>query len=341
MAMHYLNIGDKIYLCDKEGKLKKVTINAIDIDQIGSFTEVNVVIKEKNKDKLSVYGIESFGSKIFLDYADFLLETKYDIISTNSQYILFSVNYLEKNEQIYNFIKNLYLSDEMKKHVFKKAHNIDYLYHFTNIKNIISILKLGLYPVAVLERKNIKFERNDEKRLDGMKNCSSLSLSYPNTWYLNNISKKKNENYCIIEYDSKLLDKAIEEDLINFSKYNAARSDTKIGKDFEQFVDMFCNNDILVQNPNTAYFNGVSICPTQRKESLPLNFPSHDQAEVLIEGIIDNKYIKRIIFKDENSYNELKNYLKVYGITGIIDNRYFIKRDEFIGEIKYGETLLF
>ena len=248
---------------------------------------------------------------------------------------------IEKNKKIYSFINSHDLSDLKKKQIFKKAHDIKSLYHFTNLKNIISILKLGLYPVSELEKKNIKFERNDEKRLDGMRNCNSLSISYPNTWYLNKISKENNEDYCIIEYDDRLLDQAIKKNLVNYSKYNAARSDTIIGKDLNCFIEMFRNSNILVQNPNTAYYSGQIISPIQRKDTLPLNYPSNDQAEVLIEGIIDNKYIKRIIFKNEYSYKLMKDYLKVYEIAGVIDESYFIKRDDFIRGKNYGKALLF
>lgn len=341
MAMYYLNVGDSIFLHDNDGALKKATIKKIEIKNIEHFTEINLFLKEKNKDRLSVYGIESLGNKIFLDYADYLLETEYNIMSVNNQYIAFCVDFIEKNKKIYSFINSHDLSDLKKKQIFKKAHDIKSLYHFTNLKNIISILKLGLYPVSELEKKNIKFERNDEKRLDGMRNCNSLSISYPNTWYLNKISKENNEDYCIIEYDDRLLDQAIKKNLVNYSKYNAARSDTIIGKDLNCFIEMFRNSNILVQNPNTAYYSGQIISPIQRKDTLPLNYPSNDQAEVLIEGIIDNKYIKRIIFKNEYSYKLMKDYLKVYEIAGVIDESYFIKRDDFIRGKNYGKALLF
>ena len=55
--------------------------------------------------------------------------------------------------------------------------NIPYLVHFTRIENIKSILENGIAPRASLAS---GFHFNDEKRLDGFPESTSLSISFPN-----------------------------------------------------------------------------------------------------------------------------------------------------------------
>lgn len=60
---------------------------------------------------------------------------------------------------------------------FIATRNIPYLVHFTRIENIRSILKNGIAPRASLVS---GFHFNDEMRLDGFPESTSLSISFPN-----------------------------------------------------------------------------------------------------------------------------------------------------------------
>lgn len=60
---------------------------------------------------------------------------------------------------------------------FITERNIPYLVHFTRIENLQSILENGIVPRAFLAP---GFHYNDEMRLDGFPESSSLSVSFPN-----------------------------------------------------------------------------------------------------------------------------------------------------------------
>lgn len=60
------------------------------------------------------------------------------------------------------------------------AIKIPFLAHFTRVANLPSIMRHGLYPISRAAQNGIKPEANDELRLDGHKDASSLSIGFPN-----------------------------------------------------------------------------------------------------------------------------------------------------------------
>ena len=63
---------------------------------------------------------------------------------------------------------------------FAYENHIKEFVHFTNERNLLSILCRGVLSRKVLQENNIPFEYNDEKRLDGMLDAVSLSVTAPN-----------------------------------------------------------------------------------------------------------------------------------------------------------------
>ncbi|WP_313166197.1 DarT ssDNA thymidine ADP-ribosyltransferase family protein [Massilia oculi] len=57
---------------------------------------------------------------------------------------------------------------------------IDWIFHFTNARNIDAILRDGIIPRATLEHTKAAAEYNDSYRLDGFKNASCFSIGHPN-----------------------------------------------------------------------------------------------------------------------------------------------------------------
>ena len=58
-----------------------------------------------------------------------------------------------------------------------KDNNLNYLYHFTNIVNLDSILKHGILSVQEMKERNIKYSCTDPNRNDNQLDCISLSLN--------------------------------------------------------------------------------------------------------------------------------------------------------------------
>ena len=92
--------------------------------------------------------------------------------------------------------------------------------------------------------------------------------------------------WCVIELDSSLL---YEKDCI-FSRYNATSSeeknrDIKSRKGILGLESMFCNE-----------YNGLN----RSDLNIPSYYPTNPQAEVLIFGTVEPKYIKRIIMQSND-----------------------------------------
>lgn len=68
----------------------------------------------------------------------------------------------------------------MKKSDLLKQFGITNLCHFTNIKNLESILMNGIMPISKLIESDIKFYNSDKNRFDQKENAISLSFQNPN-----------------------------------------------------------------------------------------------------------------------------------------------------------------
>lgn len=63
---------------------------------------------------------------------------------------------------------------------WSQARGIEYLVHFTRLRNLRGIMEKGLMTRSNLERSNADFVYTDSQRLDGVPNSISLSVSFPN-----------------------------------------------------------------------------------------------------------------------------------------------------------------
>ncbi len=84
-----------------------------------------------------------------------------------------------------------------------ESRGIDKLIHFTQYKNIESILKHGLMTRSNLDNLSMKYYFNDRMRLDNRENSISLSISYPNHIMLWKYSR--DEHYVILALEPSIL----------------------------------------------------------------------------------------------------------------------------------------
>lgn len=157
------------------------------------------------------------------------------------------------------------------------------LCHFTRVSNLESIMKYGLCSRADLESSNVlSVEYSDEMRLDGYMSAISLSVSFPN---YKMFYSKRNENldveWCVLSISPDVLVDCC----CKFSWMNAASREMRTyleqsdgsSEDFEKlFQDygQYKRDDIWKRMPD--------------------NYTTNPQAEVLVFGHIDCKYIKDI-----------------------------------------------
>lgn len=159
--------------------------------------------------------------------------------------------------------------------IILKERGITELLHFTNIKNIPSIVTNGgLWPRSEHHELGIVAEYSDEIRLDNRLNATSLSLSFPNYRMLYQKLRQNNSDYAILVFDSTLL---YEENEKTFFYYSNAAS----------------NNGRMLSGCDIKSFNRL-FDTRLRRNTVPQNYTTDSQAEILIEGIVDIKYVKEI-----------------------------------------------
>lgn len=182
---------------------------------------------------------------------------------------------------------------------------IEYLVHFTRIDNLNSILKNGLIPVSMQQKMKIPSIRNDDQRIDSKLDCTSCSIVFPNykLFY-----KFREDNFLGSSWVVIVLDKDVLFSPSNITYYcqtNAAGVFPRISSAKElctatAFENMFC--DSLTTKENKVI----------QRASLQISdyITTDPQAEILISGAIDKKYIGCICFQKQPDIDE---YITRYG----------------------------
>lgn len=204
---------------------------------------------------------------------------------------------------------------------------IKYLVHFTNIKNLQSILENSLCPVSYLKTNKINYINNDTQRLDKKLDCISLSIEYPNSYMLKTYMNKNRFCLLILNAQKVLL-------YNNCTKYylycNAARNDASQWLETEVLSrDCYIENMFMEHNPDTREHCQYSRSEKGIKDYLPTNV----QAEILFKGIISSAYVESIIFQTQDDLDLCKEMISNKELfdkyTLIVDRKYFGKREDF------------
>ncbi len=144
-----------------------------------------------------------------------------------------------------------------------KERNIKSIYHFTNARNVSNIMTSGILSVDQLKKQSMKYEYNDENRLDNMLHASCWSISFTNTKYFHNARVRETDmKWCVIECDASPL----WELPCYFFETNAASNKMK-KVHFSQRMGVNALEKMFERNDS---------------EILPVHYPTDVQAEVLI-----------------------------------------------------------
>ena len=166
------------------------------------------------------------------------------------------------------------------------------LVHFTRLENFKSIIEKGIKPVSALERENVSFIRNDQKRLDGHLNATSISISFPNfkTFFKMRMESQQSEWVVLLIKPDVLWEKEC-----GFFPLNAASSEMR-SKNLDQLKDPSSFDAMFSTNyGDREYFLGD--CD-----------PTNSQAEVMVFGTIEPDYIDTIAFQCRSSANNFETY---------------------------------
>ena len=224
--------------------------------------------------------------------------------------------YERKEEEKTLYLEFKDISIEEKRIRLKESveeRKIEYLVHFTNLKNLKSIMTNGIIPVGYHDKYKISACINDNSRYDKCLDASSLLISFPNyrMFYKVRINNPS-ERWVVILLDPSIIWKKD----CAFNRTNAANnqmSSTSLQyrKTIQAFNDMFGDEKL-------------------RKEiGLPPYFTTDPQAEILVFDIIEPDYIRKIVVEKEEDREYILNTLSLNDEMIIVDNKYFRPRFDF------------
>lgn len=174
--------------------------------------------------------------------------------------------------------------------------NVTRLCHFTKSINIPHILSDFNAILATDEIPEYYRDTNDKRRLDGKKEYICCSIEYPNVYYLNEI---KDNDKLFNEWVIICIDPAVVlENEVFFSKVNAATERGKYILPGLKGLKSIYDENIITSKRSR-----------QRSDKLPVACATDIQAEAMILGKIDKKYIKSFIFQNEEQAK--KEYIRM------------------------------
>lgn len=201
--------------------------------------------------------------------------------------------------------------------------NIKYLIHFTRMQNIYSILKHGVLSRYDLEKQSLDYCFNDNDRYDGKVDCSCFTIEYPNYYNLKRFMEKySDEKWVIILLDANFLMTSINYYAFHNASSNCVRcriNELVKPKDFEA---MFANNlTVHLTDRNREYHRGGV-------DNMQPYLPTSDQAEILVKGKVDNRFIKKIYFMNEDDKmlfkSRCRNDIEMTSVDLVVNQDMFI-----------------
>jgi hypothetical protein len=180
---------------------------------------------------------------------------------------------------------------------FTASLDVPYLVHFTRASNLPSILTHGLYPRSRTGEVGARPEVNDQHRLDGHLDSTSVSIAFPNCqMFFKYRMENPNVEWAVLALDPSILwlkDCA-------FCRYNAA--DARISR-------QNINNLKTLQSLQGMYLPDADL-QSREDQCLRAYDPTDVQAEVLVFDVIEPALIFGIAFDSETVKNQ---YAEVLG----------------------------
>lgn len=200
---------------------------------------------------------------------------------------------------------------EQIRKIIEERH-IEHLVHFTNVRNIESIVMRGLIPVKY--HSEICALKNDEMRDDGLLDMTSFSVEFPNYQMLNKLRiNEEREDWAIVFLKASIiLDKECIFCFDNASKQEIREIPFKCKMESKMFSKMFSDLD--------GY-------PPRKITNLKRYFTTSPQAEIMIKGIIDPEYIDKIVFFSSESRDKYYNFIPSSMKAEIIPDYFYARED--------------
>lgn len=169
---------------------------------------------------------------------------------------------------------------------FAQQLQIPYLIHFTRIGNLEPIVRYGLYPVARLADIGVLAEINDQLRLDGRRDGTSLSIAHPNDKMFYRYRQVNPQAEWVV---LGIMPQVLWEKDCAFCRHNAA--DVRISC---QDVD-----DLRALASFRGMFDQIDGITAREQQRLRAYDPTDVQAEVLVFDVIEPAMIFAVQFQTE------------------------------------------
>lgn len=312
----------KFNIFRKENKL----LNCFNVEKYIEYILLDMFNILKNKEQAVEFVSNEliFGKKSSLEVRNFLKSSELDlkgepkILPLDSPNIIFNnkitkigsyhstitirLKIIEKIMREYEV--GCYDDKERKKKIkeYCKERGIKELIHFTELKNVKSILDIGLNSKDYNSELHKKHKINDINRFDYRTHMISLSVSHPNyKMFYKYRQQNKNSNWAVL---------IIEPDVLweihcLFCKKNAASIDISSAEDKE----------LMSLKGLKSMFSEDNF--------LPSNFTTDSQAEVLVWEHIPIKYIKSVVVQNKIA----ADILELDSIESNIDSFYYSNRN--------------
>ncbi|WAH60943.1 DUF4433 domain-containing protein [Pseudomonas silvicola] len=184
---------------------------------------------------------------------------------------------------------------------FSQEREISYLVHFTRLENLPSILQHGLFPVSDHQALRNHPIINDEHRLDGHLDGTSLSISFPNYQMFYKYRQTPNTEWVVLGIDPSVL---WTKDC-GFCRRNAATNEIS-----QQPLD-----NLRTLAAFQGMFDEVEGLDTRQEQKLKTSDSTDPQAEVLVFDKIAPNLIFGVAF---NSQLTRDNHAAICGSRNLI-----------------------
>mgnify|MGYP001252283486 CR=1 FL=1 len=187
-----------------------------------------------------------------------------------------------------------------------RERSIQFLIHFTSIRNLPSILTNGLLPRHTLASRGVEFHHNDELRMEGLTEATSLSIGFPNYLMLfKQINQARGDSFCLLALDPRVL----WELPCLFSPGNAAR---RTFSEHKEHLEPYTGVKALAR-----MFEGGEA--NRKLYGLPPYYTTDPQAEVLVVHDIPSTHIKGVVLPRLQDLQRRTALVELAAAAGVAD----------------------
>ncbi len=155
---------------------------------------------------------------------------------------------------------------------------IPFLVHFTRISNVPSIMQHGIMPMATARRLGINPAINDDERLDGRLNGTSVSIAFPNGQMFYRLRKENRDiDWVILAIAPSILWSKE----VLFCPHNAA----------DNRVSRIASQDLSLPKSFAQMFAEIDGHETRSEQGLKECDPTDVQAEVMVMETIEPEFV--------------------------------------------------